>query len=349
MADALATGSALYYPYIHVHSLDHVKAALVYWDRVRRIVPDMMRYGQDRQYAVDDSDDARLLADHSLLVCTDPVPYENPAAEKFFAHISPQAANFRLDPDTARRLAANKRGIHIEKLGDQVLWRLQELGLAHQIGDWVSMHEEVGALYMFCLASEMGQRINAPLLGDSSEDATLGKSLLFEPNSPAEVSEHLMDVGINMPTPEALHDVSLAKITDFAKNRAGERLRFRKAVDGIIEAARSASDPNQIADYLSTRKTEIAEAVDAIRKTQDELLTGGVVGVAKITVPTSLASAAALAHASPIGAGILAAAGIAIMAIGCYAETRGKLRQAKLSSPYHYLISIEDDLGLRVV
>src|SRR5215469_17691674 len=73
MADALATGSALYYPYIHVHSLDHLKAALVYWDRVRRIVPDMMRYSQDRQYAVDDSDDARLLADHGLLVCTDPV------------------------------------------------------------------------------------------------------------------------------------------------------------------------------------------------------------------------------------------------------------------------------------
>ena len=47
----LATGSALYYPYIHVRCLDHVKAALVYWDRVRRIVPDMMRGGPDRKYA----------------------------------------------------------------------------------------------------------------------------------------------------------------------------------------------------------------------------------------------------------------------------------------------------------
>jgi hypothetical protein len=50
-----------------------------------------------------------------------------------------------------------------------------------------------------------------------------------------------------------------------------------------------------------------------------------------------------------VGAAILAAAGIAVMAIACFAETRGKLRQAKLSSPYHYLISVEDDLGLSVV
>jgi hypothetical protein len=349
MAEALATGSALYYPYIHVRSLDHVKAALLYWDRIRRIIPGMVRDGPEGKYAYDDSYDSRLLADHGLLVSTDPAPYENEAADKFFKHIAPQAANFSIDLDTARRIAANKRGIHIEKLGDQVLWRLQDLGLAHQFGDWVSMHGEVGALYMFHLASEMGKRMNAALLGDSSEDATLGKSLLFEPTSPAEVSEHLLDVGINMPTPEALHEVPLTKITDFAKNRAGERLRFRKAVDGIIEASRSASDPNQIADYLSERKTEIAEAVDAIRKTQDELLTGGLVGVAKITVPTSFTSAAALALVSPISAGILTAAGIAMMAIGCYAETRGKLRQAKLSSPYHYLISIENDLGLQVV
>ena len=55
------------------------------------------------------------------------------------------------------------------------------------------------------------------------------------------------------------------------------------------------------------------------------------------------------AHVSPVGAAILAAAGIAVMAIACFAETRGKLRQAKLSSPYHYLISVENDLDLRVV
>jgi hypothetical protein len=105
----------------------------------------MMRDGPDRKYAFDDSYDARLLADHALLVCTDPVPYENQAADKFFAHISPQAANFRIDPEADRELARNKRGIHIEKIGMEFLWRLQQLGIAHKFGDWVSMHDESGA------------------------------------------------------------------------------------------------------------------------------------------------------------------------------------------------------------
>jgi hypothetical protein len=141
MAETLATGSALYYPYIHVRSLDHVKAALLYWDRVRRIVPDMMRDAQNRNCAFDDSPDARLLAERGLLVCTDPVPYENQAADTFFEHISPQAANFRIDLDAGRELARNKRGIHIEKIGMEFLWRLQHMGLAQKFGDWVSMHD----------------------------------------------------------------------------------------------------------------------------------------------------------------------------------------------------------------
>src|SRR5207248_2605393 len=134
--------------------------------------------GRNKNHAFDDSDDARLLADHDLLVCTDPVPYESRAADKFFEHISPQAANFRIDIDAGRELARNKRGIHIEKIGMEFLWRLQQLGIAHKFGDWVSMHDEVGAFYMFCLASEIGQKINAPLLGDSAEEAALGQSLL---------------------------------------------------------------------------------------------------------------------------------------------------------------------------
>jgi hypothetical protein len=68
--------------------------------------------------------------------------------------------------------------------------------------------------------------------------------------------------------------------------------------------------------------------------------------VAKITVPTIFVSAAAIAHVSPIGAAVLASAGIAVMAAAWFAETRGKVRQAKLSSPNHCLISVENDLGL---
>jgi len=36
--EKISPGTALYYPYIHPREIDHLKAALIYWDRVRRIV-----------------------------------------------------------------------------------------------------------------------------------------------------------------------------------------------------------------------------------------------------------------------------------------------------------------------
>jgi hypothetical protein len=58
-----------------------------------------------------------------------------------------------------------------------------------------------------------------------------------------------------------------------------------------------------------TESPLFAEAVDALRKTHDEILTGGAVGVAKITVPTSFISAGAIAYVSPVGAAVLAGNG----------------------------------------
>jgi hypothetical protein len=35
----MTIGTTLYYPFIHPRDANHLKAAMVYWDRVRRIVP----------------------------------------------------------------------------------------------------------------------------------------------------------------------------------------------------------------------------------------------------------------------------------------------------------------------
>lgn len=83
----MSTGRTLYYPFIHPWKTDHLKAALIYWDRVRRIVPDAVTYGD---YAMDDDDDLKTLADRRLLVATRPEPYEDSASTVFFQHLQPR-------------------------------------------------------------------------------------------------------------------------------------------------------------------------------------------------------------------------------------------------------------------
>jgi hypothetical protein len=342
----MKTGTTLYYPYIHPRSTAHLKAALIYWDRVRRIVPKSITHGAAVQ---GDDDDSWLLTDRGLLVSTYPEPYGKDAAKKFFEHIEPQSAHFRIDINTAQELARRNHGIHMEKIGEPVISRLYELGLAQQFGEWVSMRPEVGAFYMFCLASEMGERISAPLFTDSLADAALGQSLLFEPDTTSQVSEILVQVGVTLPSPEQLNQIPMKVIADFVQRHGVEKQQFREAVEGIIETARSNADPVAIDDYLSSHKKRIADAVKNLRASLDELKVGGIASAAKITVPAGAAAAIAALPISPIAAAILGATGITIAAISCYAETRGKLRQARTATPYHYLISVADELNIDVI
>jgi hypothetical protein len=87
--------------------------------------------------------------------------------------------------------------------------------------------------------------------------------------------------------------------------------------------------------------------VKNLRLTLDELGVGAISGAAKITVPAGAAAALAMLPISPEASAILAALGLIVGGISCYAETRGKLRQARATTPYHYLLAISDDLGIR--
>ena len=63
----MSSGVSLYYPYIHISEEGWLKRSLLYWDRVRRIVPDGFEPSDDR-----DCYDAKQA---ELLVATWPTPY----------------------------------------------------------------------------------------------------------------------------------------------------------------------------------------------------------------------------------------------------------------------------------
>lgn len=346
-ATTLSTGSALYYPYIHPRNINHIKAALLYWDRVRRIVPEPFE-----ATLLDDKDDARELAGHGLLVATSPEPYRERALQGFLAHIEPHSKTFSIDVETAHtlanssKLASGNKGIHIEKLGGNAVQRLSELGLAKQIGDWVMMYDEVGAFYMFCLASEMGDQMKSPLFSDSLDTAALGQSLLFEPGKELlRTSSVLVSLGIELPGPNELSHVSTSKVVKFSAQRADERRIFREAIEGIVDIARSAHDDNALHDYLAKHCTAIQAALTSYRQTVDELRVGTIASLAtKITVPAGIAAGIGMLSVSPAAAVILSAMGLVLGAVSVVAETRGKLRQAKTSTPYHYVVAIEKEL-----
>lgn len=336
--NSLNVGSALYYPYIHPRSVDRLKSALMYWDRVRRIVPWAVTQGA---YADGDNDDARRLADSGLLLSTPPEDYKERAFERFLRHIEPHQDRFTIGSKEAAGLASKNYGLHVEKMGDEAIYKLEQMGLAVRMGDWVAMNAQVGAFFMFCLAATIGSEMGAPLLSEDEDDASLGQSILFEPENADDGSEWLIELGIDLPTAEELAKVSTGEFVSFARRRAAERLRFRRAVDGIIKVAREIDDPNALADYVSTTRVELNEAFGSLKASLDEIRVEGIANAAKISVPSGIGGLLALSPLGGPAVAILAAVGLAVAGISCYASTRGKLRQARQGSPYHYLISME--------
>jgi hypothetical protein len=138
-------------------------------------------------------------------------------------------------------------------------------------------------------------------------------------------------------------DVPAKDLAKFSQKRAPERQRFRKAIEGIMGAVRSAGDPNRVEDYLAGERQNIKEAVDDLNKSVTEVYLGSLATAAKITAPAGIVSLATL---TPAAAGLLTTLGIALVFVASVLETRGKLRKARIASPYHYLVSLEGLTGI---
>jgi hypothetical protein len=346
------SGTALYYPYIHIRDADHLKAALLYWDRIRRIVPPNLEYNAGAVDGDDDMEVQRATAE-GFLISTSPVEYQEAARVRFLSDcVVPVTADksrhdlFRVDLIHTADIP-NRSKVHVEKLGYELVMELQNQNLARQDGEWVTIRDEVAAFYMYCLACEMSRRIEAPLFTDSPSDAMVGKAMMFQQpaNTKTPLADWLMQLDIDLPGAQELRSTRMATILEFSNKRQDERRRFRKAIEGIIKHASAVTDPNAIADYINDQRQEIKNSSVNLNRTFAELGIQAVNSVAKLTTPAAAGWAIGALSAGPEMGAILSGVGICVGFLSCVAETSGKLRQAATSSPYHYLNSIRRELS----
>jgi hypothetical protein len=148
-------GFALYYPYIHLQDENWLKVAALYYDGLRRIVPEDFR--------TQDSKTVKLLNDEFQFI-KDLHPREEPRdiAEGFlrFAHEELHDADKRRNLSSKiGKLLPPESGfrIHGSKIADQLRAELPNIGLAKKSDSrepWFDFEPVTGALYMTCLAKD---------------------------------------------------------------------------------------------------------------------------------------------------------------------------------------------------
>ncbi len=370
-------GKALYYPYIEIQDVNWLKLALLYWDGLRRIVPN--------EAVFNDNEDVREVIDAGFLESTPPDKYRRSASEKFLTYFRPLVENsnasslLKVAVDSfsnkelqrfhlqhiVSQLTANNDGWDIKEIfshlvssvsaetvklyGDKaeiaVFDELKFHGLAKKSGDCYHIHGIIGGFYMMCLAAEMSEKIGTPLVTDSPQLGSCGEYISFgKPGNPSqpqaeELHGVLVKLNIPFPTPEELKDVSIKDILKFREQRKDERKRFRKAIESITVEASTISDPNQRKDFFSSQGEEIKSAIEDHRRVLDELNVKTFSSLLSVSAPTAIATAAGLAV--PPVAMAMTGMGIGISLVNWWAEVRKERREKTQASPWHYLLSIK--------
>lgn len=325
-----------------------MKAALLYWDRIRRIVPPNVDPKVGWQ--------VKEFLDRGVLINTDPTDYRNGAEVRFKKYLIPlldetQASEQQLVQEWNNRLTeevqiVNAYRLHAKKMSGHLLSKLRSSKLVQVDGEWVFMEDSLAGLYMACLATEMGERIGAPPVTDRPEFGYAGEYLCFgQQTTPfAEgLPDTLIKLDIKLPSPESVANIPGSVILDFHEKYADERRRFRQVIEEIMNTASQVTDKNAFEDFLNEKQQEIKETIDDHRKALDELKVQSFTSL-KVSAPAfiSTVSSGVLMLFNPAAA-VLTGAGIGLTIISWWAKVRSDYRK-ETKNPWHYTLLLEKQL-----
>lgn len=324
-------GEALYHPHIHVRNVDWLKSSLLYWDGVRRIVPE--GFPPDEVDPDLDEEVRELVLERpELLPRTHPTNYVDAAMGKFIdcSHQfqgppeteldqSGRNAIFGVVQEAYQRITGAKdvddRGLKelLETLlqdsrgGAEVdMWDskmrgelgalLREAGLLRDddATGYVWVQKAAADLYMICLATVMSESIWTPLITYKPGYADVGKYLGFgAPQQPLDPRiSMLLELELPFPAPEKLREIPLMEILEVHDKTETERRNFRKAAELLLEeGSKAQGDEYRYEGFLKNKKKELAEEFRKHRDKMESLQVKGFGSFLKISVPTAVSTA----------------------------------------------------------
>lgn len=355
MTNASATaehGGALYYPHVHVRDATWLKQALLYWDFVRRIVPDG---------PVEDADDIAPAVSENLLRDTPPYGYVAGAAERFKTKIVAAVAHDRPSErnhiwHALREFLGNQNSmmyLHPDKIDPALReWllftRLAEKEDIEFVAKW-----EVGAAYMLCLATEISSKIGAPVVTDNpllDECAQYVQFGLYPGQSSSDWVQQTpavlgagrsLRVSVRLPLPSRaeLAHTDWKEILKFQQRTDTSRRAFRKFADDIAKRLARVDDANALRDLMSDQNKQIAEAIEARTRALDNFRTVALGTALTMSIPTGILGKLAVAALGAFAAPPIAATGLAVAGLTWWGKTRGDAARVA-AMPGHYVFEM---------
>jgi len=319
---------------------------LLYWDSIRCIAPEKHYF----------NDEIKYLSDQGVIIATNPKPYYVGASVAFVKKIKKYCYN-QGELDKKVRSYLDERfpelkdvTIHRDKFCEEIFRQMgHKIQLGHfegGISKFYHAQPYITALYLMFLATEMSNKIHAPMLTDIPGLSELGQYILWSDDIiPTEKQQDnfLMQLDIDFPSSEQLTNLSFDDILRFRHQRNDERKRFRRAVEEIRRTAQELDDSNALSDYFNEQKKEIQQAIKDHRKTLNEIGIRNFTSSLNIVWPCLFGIAIGEIAGGP--AGILSAISMVSISILKNQLTVSQERHKETKDcPWHYLINLEHEL-----
>jgi Family of unknown function (DUF6236) len=342
----MSSGISLYYPYIHITDEGWLKRSLLYWDKVRRIVP--------AGSPPDDCGDCYRAAEEQLLLATSPTPYLSEAAQRFRAKIPALLEEIRQRGESLEfedpAAAARDQGlrIHLEKMEDNLRSFLVSEQIVHVQGDWIVSHPDLADWYMTCLATVMSEKIGSPIVTDFQKNNAIGEYLTHANPTSGETSPDrvmaMLRLRIPFPDTDKVAEVPLREIMEFREKYADQRRNLRDSLEELMKEVPTISDKNDLCDHLHDKQARLDQAIAEHRKAADRFYAKTIPSVLQISVPTGPLALAAALHAPPLTLAVLGTGAVALLALGWWAKFKDDERTME-AKPYQYLLTLERRFG----
>jgi hypothetical protein len=340
-----AYGYALYYPYIELLDDTWIKAAALFYDGLKRIVPSY--------YEPDDSNVVKALIDElGFLTNLDPAEEAIGIGHDFLACAREEFIGSKSENHPLRAIRTEPLdavfAIHGLKLAPKLRRELPRLGLAKRsrggpiTEDWFLFDAWYGVLYMSMLANRMAEKRGLAIVTDNSNLQPLVWRMQSDRVLPIDHAQAISSLVVRAYVPDDLAVVPVKTIIQFRRRHDDERRRFYDAVSGLARDIPTITHEDALQDCLHHHSRNIDQAVEDLKFSLEGLKLKTVLATLALSIPSWAPNLAATGSgAAPL---VVAAAGAASVAAGTILATGLKYYQSRVGSPWSYVLSLEAGL-----
>jgi len=370
----MSFGHAIYYPHISLTNKNWLKYALLFWDRISRIVPQAVT-PQDSEDVIKIRSEVGFIEDYypesgdTSQAARDFFSWfshqiEDPHSLDYYGYAQPGILDM---PRHSRRLrrqgpyphpfavpkaVAREQGtyIHVEKLDPELKEYLYLAGVAvpgeNEWSDWVKIDGELGLLYMSYLAGSIGERTSRPTVTDYS--ACFARSSVLrravKRRYQEELEHGLGNLLVASYAPKDMNAVTIDQIIEFRKKYDDERIAFFDSVGALCRDIPSVENEGQLQDALNHCGRTLRKHTEDLKKQFEHMKIEPILRFIGISIPTACTS---MIEYVPDALDPLIMGGGVLLGFASATLSYSKDRKTLQDNPLSYLLSLQAELNAR--